>query len=259
MVAILSVLERDQLSDIRRGTKLYELLLGDKELVATLLKDVSFQDVRDVTRAILLSPVFEELDERSLLAQIIKLHPEVQAMVIGEKSGEEPATVTALIVSWSSLEARRKELEEIVNVKIPENSKEIGVARSYGDLRENHEFKAAKEMQTVLMRRKAELEDLLTRAQGTDFSGTKTDAVNIGTKVSLKDANGEPLSYTILGAWDSDLSKGIISYLTPVAQALSKRTVGETVSLPSESGGSREVTIEKIELAEVEAPADSDE
>ncbi len=244
LMAILSVLEADQFSDYKKGTKLYELVLNDKELVSAILKAAPFEDVRDVTRAILLSPVFEELDKRSLLATIVKLFPEVQSMIIGGEKTTEDAT---LIVSWESLERRKNEFEEIVNKKIPENSKEIGIARSYGDLRENHEFKAAKEMQTVLMRRKAELEQQLSRAQGTDFANADTKLVNIGTKVSIVDVDTkEKLSFTILGAWDSDPHKGIISYLTPVAKALFKREVGETVTLPTDTAGERRVTIEKI-------------
>jgi len=85
-MAILSVLEKDQFSEIKKGTKLYELVLADKALIAAILKDAPVPDVRDITRAILLSPVFEELDKRSLLAAIIKLYPEVQAMVVGTDS-----------------------------------------------------------------------------------------------------------------------------------------------------------------------------
>ncbi|PAW79773.1 MAG: hypothetical protein B9S32_00150 [Verrucomicrobia bacterium Tous-C9LFEB] len=245
IMAILSVLEADQFSDYKKGTKLYELVLSDKELISAILKAAPFEDVRDVTRAILLSPVFEELDKRSLLATIVKLFPEVQSMIIG---GEKTTEDAALIVSWDSLTRRKAELEEIVNKKIPENSKEIGIARSYGDLRENHEFKAAKEMQTVLMRRKAELEQMLTRAQGTDFANVDTKEVNIGTKVTFVDNESKAVStYTILGAWDSDVQQGIISYLTPVAKALFKREVGEVITLPTETSGERKVTIQKIE------------
>lgn len=242
-MAILSVLEKDQLAEIKKGTKLYELILSDKALVGEILKNAPFEDVRDITRAILLSPVFEELDKRSLLATIIKLYPDVQAMVVGEKSTED----AALIVSWESLQRRKSELEEIVTRKIPENSKEIGIARSYGDLRENHEFKAAKEMQTVLMRRKAELESMLVRAQGTDFANVDTSSVNIGTRVHLVDKSGNKSSFTILGAWDSDPVSGIISYLTPVAKALLDHKVGDTVQIPTDESGVRDVTIEKIE------------
>lgn len=245
-MAILSVLEKDQFSEIKKGTKLYELVLGDKPLIAAILKDAALADVRDITRAILLSPVFEELDKRSLLASIIKLYPDVQAMVVGT---DKSATAEAkLIVSWPSLKRREAELEDLDRNQIPQNSKDIAIARGYGDLRENHEFKSAKEMQTILARRKAELDAMLTRAEGNDFANSDTSKVTLGTKVSLKDSGtGEESSYTILGAWDSDLSQGIISYQTPVARALLNHVVGDTIELLTDEGKTRQVVIQKIE------------
>ena len=125
-----------------------------------------------------------------------------KASITGEQKEEKSE---ALIVSWSSLEKRKAEYEELVNKKIPENSKEIGVARSYGDLRENFEFKAAKEMQAVLMRRKSELEAALHRARGTAFENPDTTQVSIGTIVTLCDSDsGQEETYTVLGAWDGD-------------------------------------------------------
>src|SRR5271168_2535842 len=250
-MAILSVLEKDQFSEIKKGTKLYELVLGDKPLIAAILKDARVPDVRDITRAILLSPVFEELDKRSLLAAIIKLYPEVQAMVVGTDKTAAPEA--KIIVSWTSLKRRQAELEEIVTKKIPQNSKDIGIARGYGDLKENHEFKSAREMQGILTRQKAELELDLARAEATDFAGADTSKVSLGTKVTLKDTDtGVNLVYTILGAWDSDLSKGIISYQTAVARALLNHTVGERIELSTDEGGTRHVIIEKIEPHQVD-------
>ncbi len=250
-MAILSVLEKDQFSEIKKGTKLYELVLGDKPLIAAILKDAPVADVRDITRAILLSPVFEELDKRSLLAAIIKLYPEVQAMVIGTDKTSAPEA--KIIVSWTSLKRRQAELEEIVTKKIPQNSKDIGIARGYGDLKENHEFKSAREMQGILTRQKAELELDLARAEATDFAGADTSKVSLGTKVTLKDAaTSEVIVYTILGAWDSDLSKGIISYQTAVARALLNHTVGESIELSTDEGGTKRVVIQKIEPHEID-------
>jgi transcription elongation GreA/GreB family factor len=118
----------------------------------------------------------------------------------------------------------------LVEKKIPANSKEIAIARSYGDLRENHEYKAAKEMQKLLMKHKSELEVQLVRARGTDFANSKTDAVGIGTIVRATDLEAnQPEHFTILGAWDSEPEKGIVSYLSPVAQALLNHKVGDQV------------------------------
>ncbi|HSI83627.1 MAG: GreA/GreB family elongation factor [Candidatus Methylacidiphilales bacterium] len=253
-LAILSVLEKDQLSDIKRGTKLYELVLSDRDLVAAILKDSPFEDVRDTVRAIMLSPVFEELDKRSLLGVIIKLFPEVQPMVSGPEKITEDAS--GYIVSWESLDKRKTELEDIVTKRIPENSRDIGIAREYGDLRENSEFKSAKEAQTVLMRRKAELEAMIVQAKGTDFFDADPSRVNIGTIVHLVDLNesSKKLSYTILGAWDSDPELGIISYLTAVAKTLMGKKVGDVIDLPSDTGIIRRVKITSIEKFIKEKP-----
>jgi transcription elongation GreA/GreB family factor len=138
------------------------------------------------------------------------------------------------------------EYDELVTKKIPENIKEISIARSYGDLRENFEFKAAKEMQRVLGRRRAETERDLSQARGTDFSNADTTQVSIGTIVTVQEAGGQTDVYTILGAWDGDPEKGIISYQSAVAQALMARKPGEKIKVPTEHG-EREVEIASIE------------
>src|SRR5262249_29178576 len=188
---------------------------------------------RDAMRRLQLTPLFDELTKRSLLARMVRVYPELESMI----AGAEPQEKATLIVSWSSLEKRRAEHEQIVKVKIPENSREIAIARSYGDLSENFEFKAAKQMQSVLMRRKAELEQMLHNARGTSFENPDTSRVSIGTIVTLRNAekNNEE-TYTILGAWDGDPDRHIISYQTAIGQALLGHEVGETVSLNTEHG-----------------------
>jgi transcription elongation GreA/GreB family factor len=114
-------------------------------------------------------------------------------------------------------------------------------------LRENHEYKAAKEMQKILMRRKDELENQLVRARGTDFSNARTDVVSIGTVVRTTDiATSQSESFTVLGAWDSDPDRGIVSYLSPVAQSLLNRKVGDEVEFEIH-GARHQHRIESIE------------
>jgi transcription elongation GreA/GreB family factor len=176
------------------------------------------------------------MDKRSLLARIVKSHPAVQSLISGEQTKQD----TSLVVSWESLERRKNEYTDLVHKKIPANSKEIALARSYGDLRENHEYKAAKEMQKVLMRRKDELESQLVRARGTDFINARIDVVSIGTIVVASDMQTNVReTFTILGAWDSDPEKGIISYLSPVAQSLLNRKVGDEVEFDLHSASHR--------------------
>jgi transcription elongation factor GreA len=251
--AMLTAMERDQFNE-RRSNRLREFILDDHELLAELTASADIEVIKDLTRALQFSPVFDDMDKRSLLARLVKAHPAVQSLVSGEQTKQD----TSLLVSWESLERRKAEYEELVQKKIPANSKEIAIARSYGDLSENHEYKAAKEMQKILMRRKDELEAQLTRARGTDFSNARADVAGIGTVVRAADLNtNEPETFTILGAWDSEPDKGIISYLSPVAQALLNRKVGDEVEFEVH-GAKHRHRIEKIEpwkLGDANGPA----
>jgi transcription elongation GreA/GreB family factor len=247
--AMLSAMERDQFNE-KRSNRLRDFILDDQQLLVELIGSADLEVIKDLTRALQLSPCFDDMDKRSLLARIVKSYPAIQSLISGEQTKQE----SNLVVSWESLERRKNEYTELVQKKIPANSREIAVARSYGDLRENHEYKAAKEMQKLLMRRKGELEAQLVRARGTDFANSKTDAVGIGTIVDVTDLGAQHAEhFTILGAWDSDPEKGVISYLTPVAQALFNRKPGEEVELDMD-GAKKRYRIDAI-AAFVTAPA----
>src|SRR5438034_8571920 len=211
---MLTAMERDQFNE-KRSNRLRDFILDDQDLLVELIGSADLEVIKDLTRALQLSPCFDDMDKRSLLARIVKSYPAVQSLISGEQSRQD----ASLLVSWESLERRKNEYTELVQKKIPANSKEIAIARSYGDLRENHEYKAAKEMQKLLMRRKGELENMLVRARGADFANAKTDVAGIGTRVQATElASQHQESFTILGAWDSDPERGVISYLSPMAQ-----------------------------------------
>jgi len=193
------------------------------------------------------SPAFDELERRSLMGRLIKDFPFVREFVVTKTVKEQP-----LIVSWASYHKRQAELDDIIQKKIPQNSKEIALARSYGDLRENFEYKAAKDMQKLLMRRRAELEILLSRAQAKDFADAKTDTVGIGTSVTVTDpATSQQHTHHILGAWDSDPARGIISYPAALAQALLNKRVGDIVEASGETGPQK-LRIDRIEKVSAE-------
>src|SRR5437773_2838382 len=250
--AILAALEREQHNSPGRGSRLQRALVDDRELLGEMFKKVDVGLARDAIRRLQLTPLFDELTKRSLLARMVKVYPELESMIAGAETQEKTAP---LIVSWSSLEKRRAEHEEIVKVKIPENTKEIAIARSNGDLSENFEFKAAKQMQSVLMRRKAELEQMLHDARGTSFENPDTSRVSIGTIVTLHDiTTSAEETYTILGAWDGDPDRHIISYQTAIGQALLGHEIGETVPLNTDDGAAQ-FTIISIRAAPPDQPA----
>jgi len=241
LAAIFSALERDQLDEDKRGTRLQDLMTEDRKLLGDLLADAPKDAVRDAMRKLMLTTVFDDLSKRSLMARIIKLHPEIQSMVTGEAEDREET----LTVSWASLDRRKKEYEDLISRQIPENLRDINIAKEEGDLRENFGFKAAKEQQRVLQRRAAEGERDLGLARGTNFENPDISQVSIGTIVELRDASGNTETYSILGAWDSIPAKGIVSYKAAIGQALLGRKVGDSLELPSESGA-RSLRIESI-------------
>ncbi len=211
-----------------RRIPLGEALSDDADLISDLLASADTETARDLGNSLLLNQGFEELTKKSLLARFIKLFPSLQTLV----SGESEAKDEQFLVSRESYEKKRIEYEEIVSKRIPENSKAISVAREHGDLKENSEFKMAKQDQGVLMGQKAQLERDLARARITDFSEASTDSISVGTIVDLRDVtNGKAVRYSVLGAWDSDPDAHRIAYKTPLGQALMGKKVGEHVKL----------------------------
>jgi transcription elongation GreA/GreB family factor len=247
--AAITVVERENIKDSKRAAKLHKVLADDKQLMAEALASCDREAARDLMRKIMRTAVFEEMDKRALLARAIKARPELQELleVSEDKSAAAAPAAKMLTVSWASLEKRKKDYDELVNVRIPANSRDIQVAREQGDLRENAGFKFAKEQQGVLMRQKAELEHQLANCRGTNFENPDTSRVSLGTTARLRDnATGAEEELHILGAWDGDSAKNIVSYLAAAATALIGHEAGETVPMPSEHG-ERQVTIVSIE------------
>ncbi len=229
--AIIAAMERDQFKE-KRDRKLHDLLVNDQELVLDLIATADDDELREVMQKVMMTPVFEELNKRSLLGRIVRVYPDLAGLI----TGKDDKPKNELIVSWASMERRKADYDELVNRKIPQNRQDIQIARSYGDLRENFEYKSAKEQQRVLMRQKSELERDLARARGTDFADAKDGAASIGTTVRVRRMrDGGEDTYTILGAWDTDPARHIISYLSQMAQALIGKPVGAKVTVPTET------------------------
>ena len=159
-------------------------------------------------------------------------HPELQDIILPPK-GSETTRKEIPFTSSRSYAERQKQLERIMTVEIPENSKEIEVARSYGDLRENAEFKYAKERQGLLMAQGAQLAADLERVKPSDFANVPLDEAAMGTGVQLRYPDGAEEIFYILGAWDQSEALSIISSQTALAKALIGHRAGEHVSIPA--------------------------
>ncbi|MCE9501082.1 MAG: transcription elongation factor GreA, partial [Leptospira sp.] len=127
---------------------------------------------------------------------------------------------------------KKAEFDHLVNVEMVENSRDIGEAQEKGDLRENAEYKAAMERQVQLQSQAKKLEAELKSANILDLTEVKTDKINIGCSVKVKNAQtDEILTYSILGAWDADTEKNIISYQSPLGKALLGKKIGESATV----------------------------
>ena len=209
-----------------RRIPLGDILSEDTDLIADLLSTADPETARDLANTLMLNQGFEELTKKSLLARFIKIFPKIQSLVAADAESKEEQ----LLVSRPSFERKRTEYETIVSKKIPENSKAIATAREHGDLKENSEYKMAKQDQQVLMAQKTLLEKELGRARITDFKKATTAQVSVGSIVEIR-TGGSTVKYTLLGVWDGDPDQDILSYKTPMGTALLGKKVGDSVKV----------------------------
>ncbi len=88
--AMLTAMERDQFNE-RRSNRLRDYILDDQQLLVELIGSADFEVIKDLTRALQLSPSFDDMDKRSLLARIVKSYPAIQVLISGEQSRQEAA------------------------------------------------------------------------------------------------------------------------------------------------------------------------
>jgi transcription elongation factor GreA len=214
-----------------RRIPLAEIVSDDRELIGDLLAEANYETAHDLAQTLMLNQGFEDLSKKSLLARFIKISPSIQSIVGGESATAAGATDDLIVSEWS-FEERKKEYETLVMEKIPKNKEDIAEARAHGDLKENSEYKMARQEQDLLLSRKNELEVAINKARVTDFTEAKNDSVSIGSVVELFQASSQQIvTYSILGAWDSEPDKNILSYQTPLGRAILGKNQGDQVNV----------------------------
>ncbi|MCR5044989.1 MAG: transcription elongation factor GreA [Treponema sp.] len=205
-----------------------EILLFEKEA----LQNYMFQsgDENIVTKMYTLVDDIRDLPPQrktTLRNKILEKYPDYKFRTTEEKA----AAPKGMLVTAAKLEEKKALAEQIQKVDIPANAKEIGEARAQGDLKENAEYKAAKEHQHYLNVTLAKLQEELNRAVVFDPTTASTAVVSFGTRVTIlnKDTNQNE-TYTIMGPWESNPDEGIISYMSPRGNALLDRKPEEEFS-----------------------------
>lgn len=206
-----------------------------------LVQNILFKD-RDLEEFLKDAP--QQVTERvySMLADIKEVDPAIKLDLkkkISERfpnikfyDGNERLTVSrGLMVTATKYEEKKHLLGYIMEVDVPANQKEIAFALSLGDLRENAEYKAAKEKQDELNSKVGKLKNELDRAQIIGPEHVDVSNISFGTKISLKNTtSGEEELFIILGPWESDPDNQVISYLSPLGKHLLNHKVGETLN-----------------------------
>ena len=246
--AIISAIERDSAEGgPNRALRLRNLLVEDQSLAPDLVSGISEQEARPFAKSLYDSSVLADLDRNLLMANMMKVHPSLQEIVLSRTKHKEKQN---LYVSLRSFAIRKAEYDDIVNVRIPKNKHDLEVTRAEGDLRENGGYQDAKATRQVLMRRSEELSRLLAMAEPTDFSAVSCEKTAMGTAVTFLTDAGQEVVYTILGAWDSVPEERIGSYSSKLGAKLLGHSVGDTLRLPIEVGGEQiKMTIKAINPA----------
>ena len=156
----------------------------------------------------------------------------------------EPMT----LFGYEKLQAEVKDLKE---VKRPQVVKDIEEALEHGDLKENAEYHAAKEMQKNIDNRLGELQEILGNSQIVDPSELAHAKISFGSTVSLTDMDTEEeVTYTIVGGCESNPDIGLISFNSPLAKQLLGKEEGDEVKMRL-PGGTKEFEIDEVKYQEI--------
>ena len=175
------------------------------------------------------------------VVRMTRIVPGLEAHLVKVEKKREYARVT----SYRSFGLRKAEYLKLINEDMPANVRRIEFAKSYGDLSENAEYQYAKDEQRALMQKQTLMQADLEAVKPGDFADATTDEVMPGVTVVCDTKSGEKV-WTILGEWDNDLDRGVISSKTRVAQNLMGKKAGDGFELPDEDGNLAFATVREI-------------
>ncbi len=142
----------------------------------------------------------------------------------------------------------KQELKHLTTVERPDVINAIAEAREHGDLSENAEYHAAREKQSFIEGRITELEDVTSRAEVIDATKLSGEKVTFGTSVGVADEDTDEESiFHIVGPYEADINRGLVSTSSPIAKGLIGKSVGDSAEVHT-PGGVKSYEIISIEL-----------
>jgi len=214
---ILAAMVTDEFAGYRQRLK---PLADSGGALPRLFAKLSEDQAPQAREAVQRSPALEDYQRAPLLAAL-------EMRFAGLRQEQEmPLYATA-----ESIAARRAELKRLLDVEIPANRKAIEEARALGDLRENFEYKSARQRHEYLAARSASLDRDLRRVRPLDPGKIDPSEVRIGTRVRLGDGKGGERPLTILGPWESRPEENIVSYESDLARGILGKRAGDAVEV----------------------------
>ncbi len=214
--------------------KMHAVLSGGRyAIVRQIMQNATLADVKEL---LLLATKCHSLTDHDIkilhsLAEVV--HPTIGKGRKRPKEHDEEATQEIWTTKEGYLKLQQR-IQQIATVETVENAKEIEIARSHGDLRENSEFKFALEKRDRLQAELKLLSDQLNKARVLTREDVDADKVGVGAVVYCKNSKGKEVSYTLLGPWDADVERNILSFQSKLAQSMKGLTVGETFQAQDE-------------------------
>ncbi len=167
----------------------------------------------------------------TIVVRMTHLVPSLEAHVVKSEKKKEYARIT----SYRSFAAKKSDYLKLINEEMPANVKRIEFAKGFGDLSENAEYQYAKDEQRALMQKQALMQEELEAVKPDEFANVPTDEVNPGTMVVVGTPAGEK-TYYVLGEWDNDVEKGVLSSKTRLARNMLGKKEGDQFELPGADG-----------------------
>ena len=233
--------EGRQGGEVLKMQNIVRRLFGDKKWLADMFNWLPPQDKVLFFERFQASIAWDPSTHHATVVRMTAIAPELKDRVVAvEKKKEYPR-----ITSFRSFAARKLEYLKLINEDMPANIKRIEFAKSYGDLSENAEYQYAKDEQRALMQKQTRMQAELEAVKPGDFADATVDEVMPGVTVVCETSGGEK-TWTILGEWDNDLEKGVISSMTRVARNLLGKKPGDSFELPGENGEVEFATVKEI-------------
>lgn len=215
------------------GKKMVALITqGRYKTVRDIFQEAKLQDVQEflllATKCALLSD--HDIKIIHSLGEVV--YPELSHL---RKGKEEEAETPVIWTTQEGYTNTQERMQQIATVETVENAREIEEARALGDLRENAEFKAALERRDRLQAELKFLSDQINVARILTEADVNLNEVGVGNIIECKDEKEKVHTYTILGPWDANVEKNILSFQSKFAQAMIGLKVGQTFQLQGET------------------------